>query len=188
MAGGDDDGENLRALLATDLDRGFVALVEAYGSLALTVAARTGLVAPADAEDVAAEAFLRAYRALRLFSAERRGALRPRAWLVTIVLNTARNARRTAARRPAAALADGGGPATSGALVEDWVEQRDGAARLANLLRALPDRQRTAVVLRHVVCLPVTEIAEVLGCPESTARSHVARGLRRLRDLHGEER
>jgi len=44
-------------------------------------------------------------------------------------------------------------------------------------------RERTAVVLRHVTDLPLTEVAEVLGCPVGTAKSHVSRGLARLRTL-----
>jgi hypothetical protein len=47
----------------------------------------------------------------------------------------------------------------------------------------LPTPQRVAVVLRHVAGLPIAEIAAVRGCPEGTAKSHVSRGLRRLRSL-----
>ena len=35
------------------------------------------------------------------------------------------------------------------------------------------------MVLRHVEGMPTGEIAEILGCPEGTAKSHVSRGLRR---------
>src|SRR6185312_6305842 len=54
---------------------------------------------------------------------------------------------------------------------------------LAALLDLLPDRQRVAVVLRHVADLPIAEVASVLGCPPGTAKSHVSCGLRRLREL-----
>jgi RNA polymerase sigma-70 factor (ECF subfamily) len=54
---------------------------------------------------------------------------------------------------------------------------------VAGLLTELPDTQRLAVVLRHVVDFPYAEIATVLGCPEGTAKSHVFRGLQRLRAL-----
>ncbi|MGH3613167.1 MAG: RNA polymerase sigma factor [Pseudonocardia sp.] len=37
-------------------------------------------------------------------------------------------------------------------------------------------------MLRHVVDLPVSEVAEVLGCPEGTAKSHISRGRQRLRN------
>ena len=55
------------------------------------------------------------------------------------------------------------------------------------MLTGLPPAQRTAVVLRHVVGLPYAEMAVVMGCPEGTAKSHVARGLQRLRTSIPEE-
>jgi RNA polymerase sigma-70 factor (ECF subfamily) len=55
--------------------------------------------------------------------------------------------------------------------------------RLAAALSALPTRQRVAVVLRHIVGLSYAETASVLACPEGTAKSHVSRGLDRLRIL-----
>ena len=70
---------------------------------------------------------------------------------------------------------------------EDQAQRHDGQARLGGLLTELPDTQRTAVVLRHVVGLPYAELAAVLGCPEGTAKSHVSRGLDRLRALLPEE-
>ena len=54
--------------------------------------------------------------------------------------------------------------------------------------RALPPRQRAAVVLRFYEDLEYAEIAAILGCTETTARSHVHRALGALRDrLAGEE-
>ncbi len=55
------------------------------------------------------------------------------------------------------------------------------------LLRTLPARQRAAVVLRYLDDLDFAQIGTILGCPESTARSHVHRALRRLRELVGED-
>ena len=49
------------------------------------------------------------------------------------------------------------------------------------LLHSLPVKQRAAVALRYLDDLSFAEIAEILGCPESTARSHVHRALTRLR-------
>jgi len=70
---------------------------------------------------------------------------------------------------------------------EEQAQRHDGQARLGGLLTGLPERQRTAVVLRHVVGLPYAELAAAMGCPEGTAKSHVARGLRRLRAGLSEE-
>ena len=160
--------------LADDLDAGFAELVASYASLVCTVAARATF-GNEETEDLAAEAFLRAYRALRGYDAARIRELRLRPWLVTIALNAARNARRAAIRRPRTdSLAVTGEPVATG---------RDVAE-----LAALPAKQRLAVVLRHVADLPVPEIAAVMACPEGTARSHVARGLAALRAAYGADR
>ena len=49
------------------------------------------------------------------------------------------------------------------------------------LLAGLPARQRAAVALRFYDDLAFAEIAMILDCPESTARSYVHRALERLR-------
>jgi RNA polymerase sigma factor (sigma-70 family) len=175
------DDEQLRTALVEDLDAGFEAVVRAHGAVVHAVARRTAERA-ADAEDLAAEAFLRAYRALRGYAPTRIEALDLRPWLLTILLNTARNDRRSAARRP---RTDGVAPvpdrptATPGPA--ERAESSELGDRLAVLLVELPTAQRTAVVLRHVVDLPVAEVAAVLGCSEATARSYAARGLAALR-------
>lgn len=180
----DDEGADaLRAALLEDLDAGFAEVVRAHErvvySVALRLSARAG-----EAEDLAAESLLRAYRALRGYDEARIKALRPRPWLLTIVRNTARNAARDASRRPAPPPGvEPADTAAGGPSVEQQVEQRDVQRELGALLATLPETQRSAVVLRHVVGLPISEVAEVLGCPEGTAKSHVSRGLRRLRSL-----
>lgn len=170
------------ARLEADLDAGFVDLVRAYEGVVLTVAARACSSPQAEAQDIAAEAFLRAYRALRDYPPERIAQLRLRPWLVTIALNVGRNARRQAARRPLTTTlgdVDGpGGPNVRTATDEPPPEGGDG---LRKLVDGLPPVQRVAVVLRHVVGLSNAEIAHALGCPEGTARSHVSRGMSSLR-------
>lgn len=175
------DDEQLRTALVEDLDAGFEAVVRAHGDVVHAVARRTA-DRVADAEDLAAEAFLRAYRALRDYPTTRIEALDLRPWLLTILLNTARNDRRTAGRRPRtdgiATVPDRPSPTPGPAERAESAELGD---RLAALLADLPIAQRTAVVLRHVVDLPVAEVAAVLGCTEGTARSYAARGLAALR-------
>ncbi|TDD58631.1 RNA polymerase subunit sigma-24, partial [Actinomadura rubrisoli] len=87
------------AALADDLDTGFAALYRAYRGAVFSTALRL-CGRWAEAEDLAAEAFLRAYRALCGYGPERIAELRPRAWLLTILTNLWRNSLRTAARRP----------------------------------------------------------------------------------------
>jgi RNA polymerase sigma-70 factor (ECF subfamily) len=183
-----DSEDELCRRLAGDLDAGFAELVATYGSLVCTVAARATF-GNEETEDLAAEAFLRAYRALRGYDAARIRELRLRPWLVTIALNVARNARRAASRHPRAdSLAVTGEPVARGRDVAELAETADAAGELAKRLAALPAKQRLAVVLRYVADLPVPEIAAVMACPEGTARSHVARGLAALRAAYGADR
>ncbi|WP_020138375.1 SigE family RNA polymerase sigma factor [Streptomyces sp. 351MFTsu5.1] len=56
-------------------------------------------------------------------------------------------------------------------------------SRLEAALAQLPPKQRVAVVLRYYQDLPESQVADVLGCPVGTARSHAARGVARLRRL-----
>lgn len=56
-------------------------------------------------------------------------------------------------------------------------------SRLEAALAQLSPKQRVAVVLRYYQDLPEGQVAEALGCPVGTARSHAARGVARLRQL-----
>jgi RNA polymerase sigma-70 factor (ECF subfamily) len=136
-----------------------------------------------EAEEIAQDTFVAAYRALRSYDAPRRRALALRAWLFTIALNKVRNrARRAPATSLDEALADGRialqdsdlGPA---ALVER--DERTDAVRRA--LAALAPRYRMPVVLRHLEGFSYDEIAELLEQPAGTAKANVHRGLALLR-------
>lgn len=169
--------------LGDDLDSGFAELFGAYEGLVFTAALRL-CGRWADAEDLTAEAFLRAYRALCDYEAQRIAALRPRAWLITILMNVWRNSRRTDARKPPPApLDDAPEPVDPRESVEATAVRHETGGELAELLSTLPEDQRTAVVLRHVVDLPIAEIAAVLGMPQGTVKSNISRGLQRLRAL-----
>jgi RNA polymerase sigma factor (sigma-70 family) len=178
----------LAGRLAQDLDQVFAEVVAAYEAAVYTTALRLCDRVP-DAEDLTAETFLRAYAGLRGYPPSRIAELQLRPWLLTICLNQWRNQLRTSARRPRVVAAAGVGaagaveqpsPAESPEARLERVAEGD---RLAAALRALPTKQRVAVVLRHIVGLSYSETAAVLACPEGTAKSHVSRGLDRLRTL-----
>ncbi len=159
MADGAEEVTAILARLADDLDAVFVDLFRAYQrivySTALGVCRR-----PADAEDVTAEAFLHAYRALRGYDRRRIAALQPRAWLVTIMLNAWRNTGRTTLRRPRQVpLDEAVDPPDRSDSVERIVERHETGRELAALLARLPEAQRVAVVLRHVGGLSIAEVA-----------------------------
>ena len=179
--------DDLPLRLSLDLEAAFPEVVAAYEHAVFTTALRMSGCRE-DAADVAAEAFLRAYAALRTYPPDRIGQLQVRPWLLTIVLNLLRNEARAAARRPVHVGLEPAAPVHDGREgPEDHVQRHDGQARLGTLLTELPEAQRTAVVLRHVVGLPYGELAAAMGCPEGTAKSHVARGLQRLRAMIPEE-
>jgi RNA polymerase sigma factor (sigma-70 family) len=170
--------------LSDDLDTGFAELFGVYQGLVFTAALRL-CGRWADAEDLTAEAFLRAYRALCGYETERIAALRPRAWLIKIMMNVWRNSRRTDARKPPPApLDEAPEPADPREGVEATAVRHETGGELAELLGRLPEDQRTAVVLRHVVDLPIAEIAAALDMPQGTVKSNISRGLQRLRALH----
>ena len=95
----DEVEQRLRRGLIVDLDTGFGEVGRVHERVVHSVALRLSTTR-ADAEDVAAETFLRAYRALLRYDAGRVRTLRIRPGLLTILRNTARNAARDAGRRP----------------------------------------------------------------------------------------
>ena len=161
--------------LSADLDGAFPVLVEAHQDRLFTIALRV-LGNRSDAEEAAQDAFVRAYRAIAGYPAERIRELRLRPWLATIVLNVCRN--RVRVRRVATtelAFEPAAEPAA------DPFSSRHGREVWAALLATLPPTQRVAVVFRHVDGLSYTEMAEALGRPEGTVKAQVHRGLAALR-------
>ncbi|ALG09976.1 RNA polymerase sigma factor [Kibdelosporangium phytohabitans] len=174
----------LLAALADDLDPGFADLVHTYEGVLFAAAMRASGNA-AEAEELAAESFLRAYVALRGYERWRILALRPQSWLLTIMLNTWRNSVRSASRRPPQTLVAGvADEPAAGQSVEQQVTASETRRELTGLMWRLPDDQRVAVALRHVVGLPVAEVATLMHIPEGTAKSHTCRGLRALRGMY----
>lgn len=57
------------------------------------------------------------------------------------------------------------------------------AWELISALRALPERQRAAIVLHYYADRPTRDIAEILGCSAATVRVHLSQGRKRLRQL-----
>ena len=172
--------------LARDLDAAFPVLVEAHRDRLYTIALRL-LGDRRDAEEVAQDALVRAFRAMRGYQRERVAALRLRPWLASIAVNLARNRRRRADdRQPPNQLEpmlDAGFdlPGDARSAPERRADRRETQRELAEALLLLAPSVRAAVVLRHVDGLSVTETAEALGRPEGTIKAQVHRGLRELR-------
>ena len=128
-----------------------------------------------DAEDVAQDAFLRAFRGLSSF----RGRSRFRTWLFQIALNAARTHRQTRDRSNETTTASGELDSTvMSESLEQGIIARD---RLRHALSQLPGEMREAVLLRDVEGFDYREIAEMLDIPIGTVESRIFRGRARLK-------
>ena len=138
------------------------------------------LIGPADADDVAQDTFLRAWRALPAF----RGDSSARTWLLSITRRAAADAiRRRQRRRRIARRAEAA--AAVATIASNGVDAR---LELDELLQTLDDDQRTAFVLTQVIGCSYAETAEVCGVKIGTVRSRVSRARGALVDvMHASE-
>lgn len=180
--GGVDDHALIDAARAGDRDA-FGRLVERETAAVYRTCLRI-LGRPHDAEDVTQESFVAAYRAIGGY----RGEGSPRAWLLRIAQR--QSYRRLEQRRPTAELDSVGearladsstDPTRVVAAIESRNEIRDAVA-------ALPEPYREVVSLRFFGELSLFEVAEITGRPLSTVKTHLRRGLERLRPIVASER
>ncbi len=182
----DTDGPLIRAI-AGNLDASFEALVLAHQDRLYSIALRM-LGDPRDAEEVAQDALVRAYRALAGYPQGRIQELRLRPWLATIVLNLSRSRiGRRAATGPRPLSLDAAPPGPLDIPAEERTgpvatsARREAGREWATLLLTLAPAYRSAIVLRHVDGLSYPELAQALNRPEGTVKAQVHRGLAMLR-------
>lgn len=170
-----DDDALVRRAREGDLSA-FEALVDRHAGVVQRVAAR--IVGPEEAEDVAQDAFLRAFHRLGRYRGE--GAFR--AWLLQITHNTALTAlsRRPEAAEPDEALAD---RPDGGAVPADRLEQRERIERLEAKLRQLRPEHRAVLVLRDVEGLSYEEVARAVDVPLGTVKGRLHRARSELVEL-----
>lgn len=157
--------------------RAFELLVRKYQHRVVQLAAR--LVGDAEAQDVAQEAFIKAYRALKGF----RGSSAFYTWLYRITINTAKNSLVSRKRRPSdqdididdaelyghtERLSDVDTP-------EAMVLTQELKQKVAEAINALPNDLRQAITLRELEGLSYEEIAQAMECPVGTVRSRIFR-------------
>jgi RNA polymerase sigma factor (sigma-70 family) len=178
-----DADHELKERLVAGVDAAFEVLVRAYQNrlyaFAVSLSGNT-----ADAEEIAQDAFLRAYRALCRYPADRIRELHLSAWLYRITLNVMRNRVRRRRLR-VVPLESSPEPADRSVGPETQAERRAQMAELANLVSGLSENHRNAVVLRCVQGMTYAEAAVVLGQPEGTVKANVHRGLMALRRRAG---
>jgi RNA polymerase sigma-70 factor, ECF subfamily len=131
----------------------------------------------ADAEDVAQESFVMAYRSISGFRGE--GSLR--GWLLRIATRQA--LRRLSQRHPTADLDAVPEPRLADTAAEPGrlVGRAEDRATVRRAVADLPEPYREVVALRFFGDLSLAEVAEATGRPLNTVKTHLRRGLERLR-------
>lgn len=105
-----------------------------------------------------------------------------RAWLRTVAVNAARLAARKGALRQHAGLDQSPEPTTVPKEAE-VLGREDETLRVAELALELPDTYREPLLLKAVQGLSYRQISQILGLPETTIETRIARGRRMLREL-----
>lgn len=134
---------------------------------------------PNEVQDVAQEAFIKAYRALSGF----RGESAFYTWLYRIAINAAKNHLASRGRRPprddlemeVAEQLESGGRLREMGTPENHLLSEEIAQTVQKALDELPEDLRTAIVLRELEGLSYEEIAEAMDCPIGTVRSRIFR-------------
>ena len=154
--------------------RAYQELVERHQDRAYALALRI-VRSPSDAEEIAQDAFVRAWRGIGEF----RGDASFMTWLYRILVRLALDRAETLKARRAREVA-----------VEDREEpvslppDLGLARRMDRLLGELPPRERAALTLFYYEDRPIAEIAQMLGMPENTVKTHMSRGRAALREAY----
>lgn len=131
-----------------------------------------------DAEDIAEQVFLQAYRHLPKALAESDGrSLRP--WLIRIAQNLAINLYRDRSRKPQTTL-DAAGEVSSRLDTEELVEMREEINQVLAHVANLPDDRREALIMRFAVGMSNSEIALAIGRSEGATKVLMHRSIKQL--------
>ena len=145
---------------------------------------------PADAADMTQEAFIRLLRSLGTY----RGETKFTTWLYRLVTNICLDGLRRRGRPVESLDEQGSGQTGDGAQTpgerladsdrwtqpEERLELRESATEVREALASLPATQRLALTLHYFEDLRYEDIAEVMGLPLNTVKSHIRRGKERL--------
>jgi RNA polymerase sigma-70 factor (ECF subfamily) len=168
--------DRLPGLLSVDaeLEREFEARLRESSTLAFRVAFAV-LRHRQDAEDVAQDAFVKAYRAF----ARLRDRDRFRAWLVRITWRLALDRRRGDVRR---IVRETSSLQPSGADAADELLEQERARQLWSAIDALPEKLRVVIVLANIEGHDINEVAKLLGVPAGTVKSRLFDARQRLKE------
>jgi RNA polymerase sigma-70 factor (ECF subfamily) len=131
-----------------------------------------------DAEDVAQEAYAKAYRSFT----QLRDRDRFRAWLVRMTWRMALDRRRSDRRRAERERIDGEEPRQTGADVHVGLESRERAAHLWRAIDNLSEKLRIVIVLAGIRGHDIKEVAALLELPEGTVKSRLFAARQQLKE------
>ena len=131
------------------------------------------------AEDIAQDAFVRAYESLREF----RGDAEFSTWLYRITVNLSLNRIKHMKRRREREeeLGRQAELVTATTNDQDDLLMVDQPVHIERALHELPTLQRAVVILRHLNGLSTKQVGAILQCSEGTVKTHLHRGLKKLR-------
>ena len=156
-------------------------VVRHYGAVFRTA---TAILGDEDlAQDAVQETFIRVVKSLERF----RGESSFRTWLLAITANAARGLLRRDRRRREAPLDAAPEPRDDDPDVVQIIENEERVSGVRGKLQLLPEKQRLAVTLRIYEGLSFKEVGELIDSSEGAARVNYHHGIRRLRELVGDE-
>jgi len=174
-------------------DEAFGKLVETYEKFVYHTAVRALRACGGkaeDGEDVAQNAFMKAWRSMDTF----RGDCAFSTWLYRITINCARDHCRTESRHPTVSMTRTDEedeeeiqidvPVTEGDTVpESAVERAEVIRAVRRAIEALPGDMKEVILLRDIQELPYADIADLLGIEVGTVKSRINRGRQTLRKM-----
>ncbi len=176
-AGGDTSDEALMVLYANGDRHAALALTQRVTPRVLAYAARLLSGDRAEAEDVAQETMLRLWKVAPQW---RQGETKVTTWAYRVATNLCIDRQRAKGRKRQMALDDAPEIADGAQGAEDRMQDAGRMAALEAALAELPDRQRQAVILRHLEGMTNPEIAAIMEIGVEAVESLTARGKRAL--------
>jgi RNA polymerase sigma-70 factor (ECF subfamily) len=126
------------------------------------------------AEEITQDAFVRVHRSLHSF----RGDASFQTWLYRIIMNLSINRMK---QRRARAEREVDTPTEGLTVAIETDDAGDVRRHIERALHELPTLQRAVVILRHLDGLSTRQVSSILNCSEGTVKTHLYRGLRKLK-------
>ncbi len=182
----DPDAALMLRVKSGDLDA-FEHLVAKYQQAVINLISRT-ISDPTEAEDIAQNVFLQAYKSAERYEASAKFST----WLFTIARNLCLNELRRRSRHPADSLEAGTGDEEDQQHGPQWIDKRSTPStetvlceelveKVQEALADLPENQRTAILLYREQDMAYEEIARVMGATLSATKSLIHRGRETLK-------